>query len=322
MDSATEFLFGESTNCLAPGINTVSNDGFAEAFNRAQAAIVGDSRIRFIKRLLEMKASEADQDIKYVHEFVDTYVRKGLAKRPALLVTQAPSGTKKRYIFLEELVRQTSDPLQIRYELLNILLAGRDTTAGLLTNVWWTLSKRPDIFARLRDEVDQLGGQPPTYEQLKDMKYVRAILNESLRLYPVVPSNSREAVEDTILPLGGGPDGFSPVFCPKGQVVVWSLYTMHRRNDFYGEDAEEFRPERWLGENGLRVGWEYLPFNGGPRVCLGQQLALTEASYATIRLMQEFQAIESRDPEDRWIEKLTLTCVGLNGAKVALTPYQ
>ncbi|KAK4999186.1 hypothetical protein LTR66_001720 [Elasticomyces elasticus] len=322
MDSATEFLFGESTNCLAPGINTVSNDGFAEAFNRAQAAIVGDSRIRFIKRLLEMKASEADQDIKYVHEFVDTYVRKGLAKRPALLVTQAPSGTKKRYIFLEELVRQTSDPLQIRYELLNILLAGRDTTAGLLTNVWWTLSKRPDIFARLRDEVDQLGGEPPTYEQLKDMKYVRAILNESLRLYPVVPSNSREAVEDTILPLGGGPDGLSPVFCPKGQVVVWSLYTMQRRKDFYGEDSEEFRPERWLGENGLRVGWEYLPFNGGPRVCLGQQLALTEASYATIRLMQEFQAIESRDPEDAWIEKLTLTCVGLNGAKVALTPYQ
>ncbi|KAK5009870.1 hypothetical protein LTR28_012993 [Elasticomyces elasticus] len=154
------------------------------------------------------------------------------------------------------------------------------------------------------------------------MKYVRAILNESLRLYPVVPSNSREAVEDTILPLGGGPDGLSPVFCPKGQVVVWSLYTMQRRKDFYGEDSEEFRPERWLGENGLRVGWEYLPFNGGPRVCLGQQLALTEASYATIRLMQEFQAIESRDPEDAWIEKLTLTCVGLNGAKVALTPYQ
>lgn len=80
-----------------------------------------------------------------------------------------------------------------------------------------------------------------------------------------------------------------------------------------------YRPERWLGEKGLRPGWEYLPFNGGPRICIGQQFALTEASYTTIRLCQEFSHIESRDP-DPWREWLTLTCVGAGGCKVVLTP--
>ena len=90
----------------------------------------------------------------------------------------------------------------------------------------------------------------------------------ALRLYPVVPANSREALCDTVLPLGGGPDGKSPVLMKKGDVAIWSLYAMHRRKDFYGPDAEEFRPERW---EHLRPGWEYLPFNGGPRICIGRK---------------------------------------------------
>jgi cytochrome P450 len=70
---------------------------------------------------------------------------------------------------------------------------------------------------------------------------------------------------------------------------------MHRRTDFYGPDANEFRPERWE-ENGRR-GWEYLPFNGGPRICLGQQYALTEASFTIVKLLQRFDRIENADPD-------------------------
>lgn len=82
------------------------------------------------------------------------------------------------------------------------------------------------------------------------------MLNESLRVYPLVPVNSREAIVDTTLPLGGGEDGNSPMFIRKGQTVTWSTYAMHRRKDYYGEDADEYKPERWLGPNGIRPGWE------------------------------------------------------------------
>ncbi|PNS15064.1 hypothetical protein CAC42_2293 [Sphaceloma murrayae] len=316
MDSATEFLFGESTNTLMPGLSTVSASKFAECFNRGQETLSQQGRYGWFSFLVVNK--EYAEDCKFVHDFVDTYVEKGLAKRPKLLAEKQDES--QRYLFIDELVRQTTDKYQIRSELLNILLAGRDTTASLLSNVWWILSTRPDIYANLRKEVDQLNGEKPSFEAMKDMKYLKALLNESLRLHPVVPLNSREAVNDTWLPKGGGPDGESPLFVPKGRVVTFSVYSMHRRKDYFGEDAEEFRPERWLGEKGLRPGWEYLPFNGGPRICLGQSFALTEASYTTVRLMQTFKAIESRDPEP-WREFLTLTCVGAGGCKVALTPY-
>lgn len=118
--------------------------------------------------------------------------------------------------------------------------------------------------------------------------------------------------------MGGGPDGKSPVFVPKGRVVAYSVYSMHRRTDIYGPDAEEFKPERW--EN-LRPGWGYLPFNGGPRICVGQQFALTEAGYTIVRLMQTFDSIEARDDRP-WNEGLQLTMSVGNGVKVALTPKQ
>lgn len=321
IDSATEFLFGESTESLTKD----SAQGFAESFNRAQDYIANNSRWGKWAKLFPANKQWA-YDQKFVHDFVDHYVHKGLAKRSELLKEKSNADKQGRYVFIDELVRQTSDPVQIRSELLNILLAGRDTTASLLTNVWYMLSKRPDIWKKLQAEVDTLDNEAPTFDQLKNMKYLKALLNESLRLHPVVPANSREAFEDTVLPLGGGPDGSAPLFIRKGDLMLWSVYSMHRRKDYYGEDAEDFKPERWLddpatGRKGLRPGWEYLPFNGGARICLGQQFALNEASYTTIRLCQAFSGIESRDSKP-WTENLTLTCVNAGGAKVALTPRE
>lgn len=91
---------------------------------------------------------------------------------------------------------------------------------------------------------------------------------------------------------------------------------MHRRKDFYGEDADEYKPERW---EDLRVGWGYLPFNGGPRICVGQQFALIQVGYTIVRLIQEFERIESRD-QTEWVENLHLTLSSGNGVQVALFP--
>lgn len=320
LDSATEFLLGEGTNSLVSN----GNDGFGKAMDDAQAWIASMSFWKIASKYFPFTTADRKlfkQNCDSVHAFVDGYVEKALAKREQLLESKDAKG---RYTFIDELVRQTDDRVRIRSEILNILLAGRDTTASLLTNVWWILSKRPDIWTKLQAEVATLQGAKPDLAQLKDLKYVRALVNESLRLHPVVPGNAREALEDTKLPLGGGPDGKSPLFVPAGQIVAWPSYTMHRRPEFYGEDAQEFKPERWLddpvtGKKGLRPGWEYLPFNGGARICLGQQYALTEASYVCVRLCQAFSGIKSRDENKEWTEGLSITCVNQSGAKVALT---
>ncbi|KAL8837179.1 MAG: hypothetical protein Q9170_002641 [Blastenia crenularia] len=314
IDSATEFLFGESTNCLAPGASTKNAKEFANAFNRSQE-VAGDAsrNIPLLTNLLPKPGVK--RDIKYVHDFVDHYVQLGLRRQRNRDIEKSASKGGERYVFLHELVQVIHDPIRLRSELLNILLAGRDSTASLLGNVWFMLARRPDVWAKLRQEVDDLNGKRPTFEQIKNMRYLRYILNETLRLYPIVPANARMSVADTFLPRGGGPDGKSPLFIAKGRTVAWSLYTMQRRRDLYGDDADEFKPERW---ETLRPGWEYLPFNGGPRICIGQQFALTEASYTTIRLMQEFRHIESRDAEP-WTEYLTVTCAG-QAAKISLTP--
>ncbi|KAL8961870.1 MAG: hypothetical protein Q9193_001640 [Seirophora villosa] len=267
IDSATEFLFGESTNCLAPNATSDFAKTFANAFNRSQDAVAQAIRsIPIASKLIPNPTFK--RDIQDVHKFTDHYVELGLEWLKKQDVEKSNSVAGERYIFLHELVKATQDPVRIRSELLNVLLAGRDTTASLLSNLWFVLARRPDIWAKLGQEVGDLEGELPTFEQIKNMKYLRYTLNEALRLYPVVPVNARMAITDTILPLGGGQDSKSPMFIPAGTTVAWHLFTMQRRQDLYGDDAEEFKPERW---ETLRPGWEYLPFNGGPRICIGRE---------------------------------------------------
>ena len=221
--------------------------------------------------------------------FVDQFVEKALSKPTPSDVSDSPPTSSKPYLFLPELASRTSDKVEIRAEALSLLFAGRDTTAGLLTNLFFVLSHHPAVWDRLQSEIQTTlesssddGPRPaPTYEQLKSMRYLRAIINETQRLYPIVPMNLRVAAEDTFLPRGGGADGTAPVFVRKGQMVLFGIYAMHRRRDLYGDDADEFRPERWLddepaedgtpGKKGIRMGWEFLPFSGGPRVCIGRE---------------------------------------------------
>ena len=83
--------------------------------------------------------------------------------------------------------------------------------------------------------------------------------------------NVRFALKPTTIPSGGGPDGKSPVLLRTGMGIGYSVYHMHRKTELYGPDAAEFRPERWEGTELANIGWGFLPFHGGPRVCLGRK---------------------------------------------------
>jgi len=112
-----------------------------------------------------------------------------------------------------------------------------------------------------------------------------------------VPFNVRLALKDTTLPRGGGPDGALPVAVLKDTPVGYSTLVMQRRADLYPAvsdafpDSNVFAPERWEGWQPRP--WQYVPFNGGPRICIGQQFALTEMAYVLVRLFQRFDRVES-----------------------------
>ncbi|KAL4910011.1 hypothetical protein BDW74DRAFT_46676 [Aspergillus multicolor] len=338
LDSATHSLLGRPVGFqLSPSGSDAEK--FSKAFDDAQAYLQVRAKLGPFRGLVRNKAF--DEDCRVVHKAVDAYVSEALSQRMNLApgsFSKDDESEKERYDLLSELASSLSDGVQIRNELLNVLLAARDTTASLLSSVFFMLARHPKVWKRLEREVlDEFGLAPrspeqglgqgqeqcplPTYTQLREMKYVRAILNEALRLFPPVPTNIRCAARHTSFPRGGGPDGSQPIFVAKGTIVHYAMWTMHRSTDIYGPDAEEFRPERWLqpdeGEAPLRPGWGFLPFSGGPRICPGQQKALTEAGYVVVRLVQVFAAVERRDTRP-WRVHMGLVLSSYYGVRVGL----
>lgn len=265
MDTATDFLFGKSTNTLVKDKQFPGAERFADAFTYVTERMGRDFRTARLTRFLPDQKRKDDSE--FVRNFASSIIQEALTRQDE--IEKGIEEKERHYVFLYELLKVTRDPYVLQSEIMNILLAGRDTTASLLTQVFFQLARRPDVWKRLMAEIDQFGGQAPDYEALKSAKYVRWILNETLRLYPVVPNNTRIAMRDTVLPLGGGPDEKSPIFVPKGTPVGYNVWSMHRREDLFGADALEYKPERW---EKLRTGWEYLPFNGGPRICIGKMV--------------------------------------------------
>lgn len=176
LDSSTEFLFGES---IQSQLSFEGSDAekFSHAFDFAQHKMPGRNRLGSLCRFIPDR--EFDKACKVVHEWGDRYVTKALANL-AFEKTEKNNDIKERYTFMSEMARQTPDPIQLRNEVLNILLAGRDTTAGLLSNVFYALARHPRVWLKLKAEIDTMEGQVPDYECLRNMHYLKWVLNEGM----------------------------------------------------------------------------------------------------------------------------------------------
>jgi cytochrome P450 len=178
--TATEFLFGQSTKVLETGESRERGEKFAECFSYATEVIGNKSLLGKLAAILPNK--RFDDSIKFVHEYIQYYVSRTLEQQRTN-PEKSDEGSSK-YVFLEQLAKTTSSPKKIQDELINILLAGRDTTASLLSHLWCILARQPEVFEKLRAEVLHLEDREPSFEQIKDMKYLQYCLNETLRLYP------------------------------------------------------------------------------------------------------------------------------------------
>jgi cytochrome P450 len=167
---------------------------------------------------------------------------------------------------------------QVHDEAMTLFLAGHETTANALAWSWYLLAQHPSIYARMRAEVQEmLGNRTPEYADLQKLPYSLQVLKEAMRLFPPAPAIGREAARD--VELGGHR-------IPAGTTVVISPYALHRRPDYFPH-PERFDPDRWTPENEATLPRHaYLPFGGGPRICIGNHFALMEGHIVLATLAQ------------------------------------
>lgn len=245
LDAATDYLFGDSTNSLQGG---TADDGFAEAFAKIQQLQLKRMHYGPLWKLVSFGSH-----INCLDKFVDRYVQETLSRN---VEEKSDEDLDEKASFLDVLAQDTRDPVVLRDHLVSLLLAGRDSTAATLCWVLKHLSHNPAAYAKLRTEVLAVVGEDgrATYTQLKNMSYLNACLDETLRLYPILPMNQRAALVDTTLPRGGGKDGQSPVAVAKGDIIYYTPLVMHRTQDI--PDVDKWIPERW--EKWTPKPWTYI----------------------------------------------------------------
>ncbi|MFC7679780.1 bifunctional cytochrome P450/NADPH--P450 reductase [Paenibacillus sp. GCM10028914] len=190
------------------------------------------------------------------------------------------------------------DDVNIRYQIITFLIAGHETTSGLLSFAIYYLMNNPEVLQKAYKEVDQILTAPtPTYKQVLDLKYIRMILNESLRLWPTAPAFSVYAKEDTVLA--------GKFQLHKGESVNVLIPKLHRDKSAWGEDVDVFRPERFQDQSKVPVN-AYKPFGNGQRACIGQQFALHEATLVLGMILKHFEFIDTHHYQLKVKETLTL----------------
>ena len=334
LDIVTEMLFGYSVHSQSPsqrtelptipGYKTPDRANIGKHMDAGKAWV--ETRGAFWKYRWLLPSWQFNRHCAAIHEYAEWFVQLRLQRGDKYLEGldqhRKVDANGERYVLLHELAKVTLDPVKLRSQPLNVLTAGRDTTAALLGWMFYLLARNPKVLEELRKEVlGMFGVYAPgapvdvKFKQLRDnMPYMQAVINETLRVAPVVPLNERVALRDTVLPRGGGASHYEPMFVPKGTQILIPTYALGMRSSFWGPDFATFNPDRWIRHGG-RPGFEYIPFGGGSRQCLGrkssvprsqlvleananrlaEQLARIKAAYVTGRILQRFDMVENME---------------------------
>ncbi|MEZ0481099.1 bifunctional cytochrome P450/NADPH--P450 reductase [Planococcus sp. SSTMD024] len=256
-------------------------------------------RLGIQDKLMVRSKQQFKEDIDYMFNLVDE-----------LIAERKEAGDQGEDDLLSHMLKgkdpetgESLDDENIRFQIITFLIAGHETTSGLLSFAIQYLLKHPEKLEKAYAEVDEvLGDATPSFKQVKQLKYVRMILNEALRLWPTAPAFSVYAKEDTTL-AGKYEVG-------KGEAFTLLIPELHRDKSVWGQDAESFRPERF--EDISKIPHHaYKPFGNGQRACIGQQFALHEAVLVLGMVLQHFELIDHTDYQLEVKETLTFKPDGL-----------
>ncbi|SCZ87604.1 BZ3500_MvSof-1268-A1-R1_Chr2-2g05070 [Microbotryum saponariae] len=250
---------------------------FINPFWKVTEVLTGEAR--------KMREAVAIID-KFTYDLIEERARNGLNGGAAAADGETRSKSGKDLLSLYMSIRdEQGKPLsrtQLRDAVINLIIAGRDTTAQACSWSMFHLMLHPEVVDRIRAEVEEMGSID--YDSYRTMTQTNAAFNEALRLHPSVPKNLYVAFGDDQIP-NGGPS------IKKGDTVMWVDWATGRDTQLWGPDAREFKPSRWIDECGelkREDQWKYHVYNGGARACLGQDLARYEGAGMLATILRGF----------------------------------
>ncbi|XP_022743168.1 cytochrome P450 86B1-like [Durio zibethinus] len=325
-DNVCMIAFGVDPGCLRPGLPEIP---FARAFEDATEATV----LRFVTPTCIWKATRyldlgTEKKLKRSIKGVDQFAEEVIRTRKKELSLQGEEKNQRSdllTVFMrlkDEQGKPFSDKF-LRDICVNFILAGRDTSSVALSWFFWLLEKNPTVEEQILAEICRIISEreemkngevrsPLIFraEEIKKMDYLQAALSEALRLYPSVPVDHKEVVEDDVFPDG--------TVLKKGTKVIYAIYAMGRMETIWGKDCREYKPERWLrdGRYISESAYKFSAFNGGPRLCLGKDFAYYQMKFVAASIIYHYRVkVVKGHPV---APKLALTMYMKHGLKVNL----
>ena len=269
--------------------------------NALEEAMSINQRLPIQNKLMVHKRLQFQNDLKLMFDLVDRVIRE---RRNDPEAEQIHDLLNNMLASIDKETGQTLDDENIRYQIVTFMIAGHETTSGLLSFALYLLLKHPEVLAKAYEEVDRiLGADPnavPTYAQVQKLKYTAQILKETLRLWPTAPAFAIKPIakEETI-----GEQ------YRVNRKKLWIIFPpmLHRDKSVWGADADEFNPEHFSPEAEAQLPVNaYKPFGNGQRACIGRQFAMQEATLVLAMLLHRFELINHTNYQLEVKETLTL----------------
>ncbi|KAL3850608.1 hypothetical protein ACJIZ3_012490 [Penstemon smallii] len=322
-DNICGLTFGKDPETLSPEL---PENPFAIAFDSATEATL--QRLlypSFLWRLNKLFDVGAERRLRKSLQIVENYMTEALDARK-----ENPSDDLlSRFMKKRDIDGNFFPNSVLKRIALNFVLAGRDTSSVALSWFFYLVMNNPKVEQNIINELSSVLQEtrgkdtqkwieePLTFDEADKLVYLKATLAETLRLYPSVPEDFKYVVSDDVLP-----DGTK---LPAGSTVTYSIYSVGRMKSIWGEDCGEFKPERWLSIGGDRFeppkdGYRFVAFNGGPRTCLGKDLAYLQMKSVASAVLLRYRLLLV--PGHRVEQKMSLTLFMKNGLKVYLKPRE
>ncbi|CAA7027000.1 unnamed protein product [Microthlaspi erraticum] len=326
-DNICMIAFGVDPGCLGPNLPEIP---FAKAFEDAtEATVLRFVMPTFVWKLMRSLNLGTEKKLKESIQAVDDFAEEVIRARKTELSLETESSKRSDlltiFMGLRDENGESFSNKFLRDICVNFILAGRDTSSVALSWFFWLVDKNPKVEERIMVEIckileergyhgdteDKIEYDPEfTPEEIKKMDYLQAALSETLRLYPSVPVDHKEVLEDDVFP-----DGTK---LKKEEKVIYVIYAMGRMETIWGKDCREFRPERWLrdGRYMSESAYKFTAFNGGPRLCVGKDFAYYQMKYVAASLIYRYRVRVDVKSGQKVEPRMALTMYMKHGLKV------